>query len=262
MRDAWPGSGHEPAGIPGVSPGLPGGLTVTATLPAALDLLETEIIRRLRIIDSGEDDTPALPPLALVARPDRTSAPRIEAILAGGPGTKVTAILLGNWPAGITCDTGPDGTVTAATSATLTNARAFCLSRGDTATLLALLRGAGGHTAGDPAGPYAAPAPAPPAAPSPRAPRYPPDRPGRTGESPAPDVGQGTADIGFRNDVEILFHAREAHLVKLRVRDEQGRPTTAAFLVRDDRNRVAGPHLLLIRRSGFDRESPVMPRHE
>src|SRR6266542_2843664 len=31
---------------------------------------------------------------------------------------------------------------------------------------------------------------------------------------------------------------------------------------RDDRNRVAGPHLLLIRRSGFDRESPGMPRHE
>jgi hypothetical protein len=52
------------------------------------------------------------------------------------------------------------------------------------------------------------------------------------------DVGQGTADIGFRNDVEILFRASPAHPVKLRVRDEQGRPATASFLVRDDRNRV------------------------
>jgi len=52
------------------------------------------------------------------------------------------------------------------------------------------------------------------------------------------DVGQGTADIGFRNDVEILFRAKPAYPVKLRVRDEQGRPTTASFLVRDDRNRV------------------------
>jgi DNA-binding SARP family transcriptional activator len=179
--------GHEPAAIPGVNPGLPGGLTVTATLPAALDLLETEIIRRLRIIGSGEAGTLALPPLALVARPDRTSAPRIQAILAAGPGTKVTAILLGNWPTGITCDTGPDGTVTAATSATLTGARAFCLSRGDTATLLALLRGASGHTTGDPAGPYAAPPPAPPAAPSPQPP--PPPANVRAGQSPATGGG-------------------------------------------------------------------------
>jgi hypothetical protein len=52
------------------------------------------------------------------------------------------------------------------------------------------------------------------------------------------DVGQGTQDIGFRNEIEILFHAREAHPVKLRVRDEEGKPTTAGFVIRDDRNRV------------------------
>jgi hypothetical protein len=52
------------------------------------------------------------------------------------------------------------------------------------------------------------------------------------------DVGQGTADIGFRNDVEILFNARPAHPVKVRVRDEQGNPATAAFLVKDDRGRI------------------------
>jgi len=52
------------------------------------------------------------------------------------------------------------------------------------------------------------------------------------------DVGQGTQDIGFRNDVEIVFRASPAHPVKLRVRDEHGRPTTASFLVRDDRQRV------------------------
>jgi len=52
------------------------------------------------------------------------------------------------------------------------------------------------------------------------------------------DVGQGTADIGFRNDVGIVFTAKPAHAVKLRVRDESGQPTTAAFVVRDDRGRV------------------------
>lgn len=52
------------------------------------------------------------------------------------------------------------------------------------------------------------------------------------------DVGQGTADIGFRNDVEIVFTARPAHPVKLRVRDERGEPSTAAFVIRDDRGRV------------------------
>ena len=52
------------------------------------------------------------------------------------------------------------------------------------------------------------------------------------------NVGQGTQDVGFRNDVEILFTAKPSHPVTVRVRDERGQPTTAGFLVRDGLDRI------------------------
>jgi hypothetical protein len=52
------------------------------------------------------------------------------------------------------------------------------------------------------------------------------------------NVGQGTQDIGFRNDVDVLFTARPAREVTLRVRDENGDPTTACFLIKDALGRV------------------------
>lgn len=52
------------------------------------------------------------------------------------------------------------------------------------------------------------------------------------------DVGQGTQDLGFRNEVDILFAALPAREVTLRVHDENGKPTTAEFLVRDAQGRV------------------------
>ncbi len=52
------------------------------------------------------------------------------------------------------------------------------------------------------------------------------------------DVGQGTQDLGFRNEIDILFVARPATAVKLRVLDSDDRPTTATFLVRDSFGRV------------------------
>ncbi len=51
-------------------------------------------------------------------------------------------------------------------------------------------------------------------------------------------VGQGSQDIGFRNDIEVLFSARPAHPVRVRVRDENGAATTAGFLIRDELDRV------------------------
>ena len=47
------------------------------------------------------------------------------------------------------------------------------------------------------------------------------------------NVGQGTQDIGFRNDLVILFEAAQSHRVKLRVRDEHGNPTVARLVIRD-----------------------------
>ena len=51
-------------------------------------------------------------------------------------------------------------------------------------------------------------------------------------------VGQGTQDIGFRNDVMILFDALPAHPVTLRIRDESGQPALASLLVRDGIGRI------------------------
>jgi hypothetical protein len=52
------------------------------------------------------------------------------------------------------------------------------------------------------------------------------------------DVGQGTQDLGYRNEVPILFSIRPAESVQWRVRDETGAPTVAAFVIRDAQGRV------------------------
>jgi hypothetical protein len=52
------------------------------------------------------------------------------------------------------------------------------------------------------------------------------------------NVGQGTQDIGYRNDVPILFNCLPSKDVTLRVADENGRPTTASFIIRDPQGRI------------------------
>jgi len=52
------------------------------------------------------------------------------------------------------------------------------------------------------------------------------------------NVGQGTQDIGFRNAVPILFNCLPAVEVSLSVKDFDGKPTTAAFVIRDRLGRV------------------------
>ncbi len=52
------------------------------------------------------------------------------------------------------------------------------------------------------------------------------------------DVGQGTQDVGFRNDVTLTFTSRAANPVKFIIRDEHGEPTTAGLEIRDHLARV------------------------
>jgi hypothetical protein len=52
------------------------------------------------------------------------------------------------------------------------------------------------------------------------------------------DVGQGTQDLGFRSEVDILFTAKASARVTFRVLDDDDKPTTASFVIRDARNRV------------------------
>jgi hypothetical protein len=52
------------------------------------------------------------------------------------------------------------------------------------------------------------------------------------------NVGQGTQDIGFRNDVPVLFTCLPARDVTLRVTDERGKPAIASFVIKDARGNV------------------------
>ena len=52
------------------------------------------------------------------------------------------------------------------------------------------------------------------------------------------DVGQGTQDLGFRNELNVLFDCEPAVTVKLHVLDDDGSPTTGRLTIRDDRGRV------------------------
>jgi hypothetical protein len=52
------------------------------------------------------------------------------------------------------------------------------------------------------------------------------------------NVGQGTQDIGFRNEVDVVFNGLPAREVSLGVKDENDQPTTGTFVIRDAHGRV------------------------
>ena len=52
------------------------------------------------------------------------------------------------------------------------------------------------------------------------------------------NVGQGTQDLGFRSEVDVLFHCAAAREVKFHVLDDDGQPVTAMFIIRDAQQRV------------------------
>jgi hypothetical protein len=52
------------------------------------------------------------------------------------------------------------------------------------------------------------------------------------------DVGQGTQDLGFRNELNVLFNCEPAVEVTLEVLDDDGQPTTGHFVFRDAKGRV------------------------
>ena len=52
------------------------------------------------------------------------------------------------------------------------------------------------------------------------------------------DVGQGTQDVGFRSETNIVFKAQPAVNVTFDIRDHDGKPTTAGLTIRDRRGNV------------------------
>jgi hypothetical protein len=61
---------------------------------------------------------------------------------------------------------------------------------------------------------------------------------GRREATLAFNVGQGTQDLGFRNEVAILFQCLPAVDVVLGVKDWDGEPTSAAFVIKDEDGRI------------------------
>lgn len=57
------------------------------------------------------------------------------------------------------------------------------------------------------------------------------------------DIGQGTQDLGFRSDLLLNFDVAETREVFLRPVDEDGKPTTAAFEIRDEKGRSWPPQM-------------------
>jgi len=55
------------------------------------------------------------------------------------------------------------------------------------------------------------------------------------------DVGQGTQDLGFRDQTDVLFTAEPAFDLTLHVKDEHGQPTEAGFVIKDAQGRVYPP---------------------
>jgi hypothetical protein len=52
------------------------------------------------------------------------------------------------------------------------------------------------------------------------------------------NVGQGSQDLGFQNEISILFTVSPATSIKLHVADVDGKPTMASFIFRDSLGRI------------------------
>jgi DNA-binding SARP family transcriptional activator len=154
--------------LPGAGRAAIPGLAVPATLEAALGELEALqlTLARLRGADDGDlaGDGPAPgaagPGVTLITAPEPGSARRLAAILDAGRRTGTGAVLLGSWPAGVTCQVAADGAVTAVTppSPDLDGARLFTMAAAEAAAIAGVLQEAGGSP---PAPRPSPPAPAP-----------------------------------------------------------------------------------------------------
>jgi DNA-binding SARP family transcriptional activator len=174
--------------LPGADPAAVPGLSVPATLEAALDELEALVLTLARTAVSYDDDgtdppEPGAggPAAVLVATCAPSAAARLAAIVESGRPLGATAVMLGTWPTGTTCTVAADGTVAAVTppAPALDGVRLFTLSSADAAAITGLLREAS--------------EPAPDPLPPPDASKN--EQP-RHGRSPQPSAGPAAATAG------------------------------------------------------------------
>ena len=118
----------------------PTAVRVVADLPAALDELEAEILRRVRDNDPAAG---AWPVVALMARPPEHITQRLQAVLDNGAPLGLVGVLLGQWRPGISAYIRDDGIVSSASPGrghALLGTRMFQLRDAQTVELLTLLR--------------------------------------------------------------------------------------------------------------------------
>jgi len=153
--------------LPGTEPAAIPGLTVSGTLDAALGELESLQLTLART--SGADlagDDPADagpapgargPGVTLIAAAGQGPAPRLAGILDAGRRAGIAAVLLGAWPAGVTCQVAADGTVTAVTppNPDLDGICLFTLGAAEAAAIAGVLQEAGGSQPASRPGPPA-----------------------------------------------------------------------------------------------------------
>ena len=65
------------------------------------------------------------------------------------------------------------------------------------------------------------------------------------------NVGQGTQDIGFRNTINILFNISPSVKVTLHVKDDDGSPAMASFLITDGIERMLDDSVQTIANADF-----------
>ncbi|MGP3769753.1 hypothetical protein ACTWJ8_02880 [Streptomyces sp. SDT5-1] len=125
----------------------PPGLCIVADLSAALDVLEAELLSRVRQ-EQDEDNRPAndrpmYADLLLVAQPTTESEGRLQSLLENGAQFGLAGVLLGEWRSGRTLQVEQDGIVSADSSPgeeDLTGVRLFTLPAPDARAVLDLLR--------------------------------------------------------------------------------------------------------------------------
>jgi DNA-binding SARP family transcriptional activator len=152
--------------LPGTEATAIPGLAVPGTLDAALGELEALQLTLARLSGAGDDladigQVPGSggPGVTLIAAPVQGTARRLSGILDAGRHTGVAAVLLGSWPAGVTCQVAVDGTVTAVTppNPDLDGIRLFTLGAAEAAAIAGVLQEAGGSPPASRLGPPASP---------------------------------------------------------------------------------------------------------
>ncbi|WP_329065550.1 LysM peptidoglycan-binding domain-containing protein [Amycolatopsis sp. NBC_01480] len=126
-------------------------LRIVEDLPAALDVLDAELLARTHAADVAKHDPPARTPqprngtVLVIAAPTLDTVPRAHTILENGARYGLAGVFLGPWRPGGTVRVRDDGTVettSPALSDDLTGARLFTLPGTDARDLLALLHAA------------------------------------------------------------------------------------------------------------------------